>query len=172
MKRFKQQLTLKGDEGYDEVEQAAGPENLPKLFLGRNRVDLLVPDVLPDLVGRVAAEDVLQSGVVEEGGDGEGRDAEVDQRDVEELERSHVAEEVHGGGEGEEVVEDLQGPVVPVVGHDVDEVDDADNRTHGGVEAEDDEEPLVRSSDAVAQEVAEKRSKIILRAGLSFQPII
>jgi hypothetical protein len=53
-------------------------------------------------------------------------------------------------------------PVVSVIRHDVNEVDDAEQGADGGVEAEDDEEPLVGPADAVAQEITKNHSKIVI----------
>jgi hypothetical protein len=54
------------------------------------------------------------------------------------------------------------GPVVSVIRHDINEVDDAEQGPDGGVEAEDDEEPLVGPADAVAQEITKNHCKIVI----------
>ncbi len=83
-------------------------------------------------------------------------DAEVDQADVEQLERLDVAVagQVGDRGHRQQVVEDLGRSVVPVVGHDLDQAVDAYERADAGVEGEHDEETLVAAADAPTQEVA------------------
>lgn len=98
---------------------------------------------------------MLPPGVVEKRGHGERCDAKVDQCDVKQLKGGDVAEEVHDCWKWEQVVKDFDGLVVPVVGHDIDEVDDAEQGTDGRVEAKDDEVSLICSPNAVAQEIAE-----------------
>ncbi len=62
----------------------------------------------------------FKAGVIQEGRDGDCRDAEVDESDVQQLEGGHVADKVHHRREGKQIVEDFSRSVVAIVGHNID----------------------------------------------------
>ena len=104
------------------MQQSAFSKNGLELFSGRNRIDFFVSDIFPDFVGSVSAKNTFKSGIIQKCRDGDGGDAEVDQSDVEKFESGDVSEEVHDGGERQQVVKDFDARVVSVVRHHVDEV--------------------------------------------------
>ncbi len=68
----------------------------------------------------MAHKNRFKAGVIQEGRDGDCRDAEVDESDVQQLEGSHVADKVHHRREGKQIVEDFSRSKVAIIGHNID----------------------------------------------------
>ena len=162
------------DQGNQEMEKAAVSKDLcepvsePEIILfivcivcpSHLYDDLCsVPHLLPPLglplVRGLAHKHAVHPAEEEEHADDERADAEVDETDVEDLEGRGLAHEVHDSRERQEVVACGGHRVkLPVEEHHVHHVPDPDDASDGGVETEDEEEPLVVPPDAVAEKVA------------------